>query len=333
MRHHLLTKTLEGAIISTGLQSAAGYLEGEVPRFFNGRAFSSGKLRALLRLGGRDGGEAGRSPSRSAQTLAEGLHAARRTSQKRAKRISALKSEVNELKAAREKDKRLVHYLLSDAFDRRGPWVTGVRIDGKTYGRATRHSSPRLKEFFKAFPEASRGRILEPGSLEGAMTLELARRARAVVGLEGRPQNVERAEFLKGLFGADNVAFYVTNLEEDGLSSYGKFDAVFCCGLLYHLANPRAFVERAAAVAPNLYLDTQYARPDWELAERDGLRGWFRTEDPQDPQSGLSDTAFWPTLDELYRLLSESGYGTVVTLARLPDNRHGPRVHIAASRL
>src|SRR5919202_986475 len=276
MRHHLLTKTLEGAIISTGLQSAAGYLEGEVSRFFNGRAFSSGKLKALLRLGGRDGGEAVRSPSRSAQTLAQGLHAARRTSQKRAKRISALKSEVNELKAAREKDKRLVHYLLSDAFDRRGPWVTGVRIDGKTYGRATRHSSPRLKEFFEA----------------------------------------------------DNAAFHVTNLEEDGLSSYGEFDAVFCCGLLYPLANPRAFVERAAAVAPNLYLDTQYARPDWELAERDGLRGWLRTEDPQDPQSGLSDTAFWPTLDELYRLLSESGYGTVVTLARLPDNRHGPRVHI-----
>src|SRR5919112_5548264 len=115
------------ATISTGLQSAAaGYLEGEVPRFFNSEAFSSGKLRALLRLGGRDRGEAGRSPARSAQTLAQGLHAARRTSQERAKRISALKSEVNELKAAREKDKRLVHYLLSDAFDRRGPWVTGV---------------------------------------------------------------------------------------------------------------------------------------------------------------------------------------------------------------
>ena len=118
MSHHLLTKTLEGAIISTGLQSATGYLEGEVPRFFNGRAFSSGELRVLLRLGGTDGGEAGRSPARSAQTLAEGLHAARRTSQKRAKRISALKSEVNELEAARDKDKRLVHYLLSDAFDR-----------------------------------------------------------------------------------------------------------------------------------------------------------------------------------------------------------------------
>ena len=299
----------------------------------NNRAFSTGKLRALLRLGGKDGGEAGRDSARSVQALTEGLHAARRTSQKRARRISALKSEVAELEAARAKDKRLLHYLLSDAFERRGPWVTGVQIDGKVYGRATRHSSPRLGEFFKAFPEASRGRVLEPGSLEGAMTLELARRAREVVGLEGRPENVERAQFLKGLFGADNATFYVTDLEKDDLSSYGEFDAVFCCGLLYHLSHSRAFVERAAAVAPNLYLDTQYARPDWELTERNGLRGWVRTEDPQDPQSGLYGTALWPTLDELYRLLSESGYGTVVTLAHPPDNRHGPRVRIAASRL
>ncbi|HET7479296.1 MAG TPA: methyltransferase domain-containing protein [Rubrobacteraceae bacterium] len=273
-----------------------------------------------------------RGPARGEQALAEGLHAARRTSQKRAKRISALKLEVEELRAARAEDERLLHYLLSDAFDRRGPWVTGVRIDGKVYGRATRHTSPRLEEFFEAFPEASKGRILEPGSLEGAMTVELARRAREVVSLEGRPQNVERAEFLKGLFGVDNVAFHVTDLEADDLSSYGGFDAVFCCGLLYHLPNPRAFVERAAAAAPNLYLDTQYACPGWELAERDGLRGWVSTEDPQDPQSGLSGTAFWPTLDELHRLLRESGYETVVTLARPPDNRHGPRVRIAASR-
>lgn len=284
---------------------------------FNSRFFSTGKL----------------DPAQSEQALAEGLHAARKTSQKRAKRISALKSQVGKLKAARAEDKRFLHYLLSDAFERRGPWVTGVQIDGKTYGRATRHSSPRLKEFFEAFPEASRGRVLEPGSLEGAMTVELARRAKEVVGLEGRPENVERAEFLKGLFGTDNVAFYVTNLEEDNLSSYGKFDAVFCCGLLYHLAHPRAFVERASAVAPHLYLDTQYAQPDWQLTERDGLWGWVRMEDPRDPQSGLYGTAFWPALDELHRLLRESGYTTVETLAHPPDNRHGPRVHIAASRL
>ncbi len=164
------------------------------------------------------------------------------------------------------------------------------------------------------------------------MTLELAKRAREVVGLEARAQSVERAEFLKGLFGAQNATFYLTNLEEDDLSSYGAFDAVFCCGLLYHLPNPRAFVERLAAASPNLYLDTQYAGPEWDLTQREGLWGWVRREDPADPQSGVSGTAFWPTLDELLRLLFESGYGRVETLSLPPDNRHGPRAHLAASR-
>ena len=209
-----------------------------------------------------------------AERLADGLHKARRTSQKRAKRIRALKAELAMLQAARAGDARLLDYLLSDAFDRRGPWVTGARVGPKIYGRAARHASPRLREFFRAFPEASRGRVLEPGSLEGAMTVELAKRAREVVGLEARAESVGRAEFLKGLFNAENATFHLTNLEEDDLSSYGAFDAVFCCGLLYHLPNPRAFVERLAATSPNLYLDTQYARPEWVLTLREGMQGW-----------------------------------------------------------
>ena len=302
-----------------------------MPRFSIRRALAVGNLRAFLRLeAGVGQEEAG--PSGGAEGLADGLRGARRTSQKRAKRIRALKAELAELRAARAGDARLLDYLLSDAFERRAPWVTGIRMNGKTYGRAARHASPRLGEFFRAFPEASKGRVLEPGSLEGAMTVELAKRAREVVGLEARAESVQRAEFLKGLFGAHNATFRVTDLEEDDLSSHGAFDAVFCCGLLYHLPNPRAFVERVAAVSPNLYLDTQYARDGWDLTTREGLWGWVRREDPADPRVGVSGTAFWPTLDELRRLLSESGYGRVETLCVLPDNRHGPRAHLAASR-
>ena len=300
-------------------------------RFSIRRTLAVGGLRAFLRLDVGVGKEAP-GPFGGTERLADGLHKARRTSQKRAKRIRALKAGLAELRAARAGDRRLLDYLLSDAFDRRAPWVTGVEVDGRTYGRAARHKSPRLEEFFRAFPEASRGRVLEPGSLEGAMTVELAKRAREVVGLEARPESVERAEFLKGLFGAENATFHLTDLEEDHLSSYGAFDAVFCCGLLYHLPNPRAFVERLAAASPNLYLDTQYARPEWDLTFKEGLRGWVRREDSADPRSGVSGTAFWPTLDELRRLLSESGYGRVETLSLLPDNRHGSRVHLAASR-
>lgn len=112
---------------------------------------------------------------RREQDLEQSLHDASRTSQKRSERISRLKAELRELQTARTEDKRLLHYLLTDAFDSRGPWVTGVRLDGTVYGRATRHNSPRLEEFFQSFPEASKGRVLEPGSMEGAMTVELAK--------------------------------------------------------------------------------------------------------------------------------------------------------------
>jgi hypothetical protein len=271
-------------------------------------------------------------PAQRVLELEDGLYKARRTSQKRGRRVSELKDEIAGLRAERAGDKLMLHRLLSDAFESRGPWITGARIDGKVYGRATRHASPRLGEFFQAFPEASRGRVLEPGSLEGAMTIELAKRASEVVGLEGREASVERSEFLKGIFEARNVSFRLTNLEQDDLSSYGVFDAMFCCGILYHLAHPRVFVERMAAVSPNLYLDTQYARPGWDLVRREGLWGWVRSENSDDPQSGLSGTAFWPTLEELHRLLYESGYESIETLALPPDNRHGPRVHLAARR-
>ncbi|WP_053057543.1 class I SAM-dependent methyltransferase [Rubrobacter aplysinae] len=303
-----------------------------MPRFEIHWVLPLDRLRAVLRPEAGTGEEPSADPAREAERLARGLHDARRTSQKRKERISTLQAELDGLRTARAEDRRWLHYLLSDAFERRGPWVTGIEVDGRIYGRTARHKSPRLEEFFRTFPEASGGRILEPGSLEGAMTVELAKRAEAVVGLEGRPRSVERAEFLKGLFGTENATFHVEDLEETRLSDYGEFDAVFCCGVLYHLARPRLFVESMAATSPNLYLDTQYARPEWELTQREGLWGWVRHEDPDNPQSGLSETAFWPTLEELYRLLYESGYGRVETLDFLPDNRHGPRVHVAASR-
>ena len=79
-----------------------------------------------------DGQTDERGPALDVKALEDGLRAARRTSQKRAKRIYWLKAKVGELEAVRAEDERLLHYLLSDAFESRGPWVTGV--GGSTAG-------------------------------------------------------------------------------------------------------------------------------------------------------------------------------------------------------
>lgn len=307
-----------------------------MPRFTLKQVFSSSKLKSFLWFDAGIGREIPHDLRQRPEQLADNLNKARNTVQKQGQRISNLRSEISELEPAHPEEKRMLHYLLSDAFERHGPWVTGVKIGGQHYGKGLRHHDPRLSQFYAVFPEASRGRILETGSLEGALTIELAKRASRVVGIEARPTSVERAEFLKALFSAENATFYTANLEEDDLTSYGTFDAIFCCGLLYHLPYPRRLMERMAAVSPNLYLDTHYAPnddPEWGLVERDGLKGWVRQERGwSKPRSGVSETAFWPTLEELERLLSTSGYTSFERLMVRPDNRNGPRVRIAASQ-
>lgn len=229
-------------------------------------------------------------------------------------------------------DENMLHFLLSEAFARREPWATGVEINGHIYGGSTRHEDWRLEHFAKTFPHASQGRVLELGALEGALSLELSKQAKEVLGLEARPESVERASFIKKLFRKDNLSFDVANLEEVDLTQYGDFDVIFCCGLLYHLPNPRTLVERMVSVSPNLYLDTHYAPPDVELVEREGVEGWVYTEGGwEDPRSGVSGESFWPTLDGLKRLLSDSGYDSIKELTANPDHPQGPRTQIAAS--
>ncbi|MDP9458491.1 MAG: hypothetical protein M3Q60_22560, partial [Actinomycetota bacterium] len=73
-----------------------------MPRFSIRRTFAVGSLRAFLRLEVGAGQET--SSVGGAERLADGLRKARRTSQKRAKRIRALKAELAELRAARAED-------------------------------------------------------------------------------------------------------------------------------------------------------------------------------------------------------------------------------------
>lgn len=293
-----------------------------MPRLQTSYSLLSSKLKAFLRLDAGIGREI--PPERVPERVPE---------RDQGKQVQALQKRMKAAEARAGQYKQTRDFLLKDAFERYGPWITGVEIDGHVYGSSTRHDNPKPAEFACACPEASAGRVLETGSLEGALTLELAKRASEVVGLEARPESVQRAEFLKRLFGVDNISFHVANLEQEDLSAYGRFDAIFCCGLLYHLPHPRTFVERMASVSDNLYLDTHFASEDWMLTERDGLRGWLFSEGGWDqPQSGVSEDSFWPTLTELERLLTESGYTSLERLSLHPNNRNGPRVHIRATR-
>lgn len=218
-------------------------------------------------------------------------------------------------------------------FAARQPWVTKFVIEGRAYGgHFDALQDERLTQFWQCFPAAQT--ILELGSLEGGHTIGLAQHAgvRRVVGIEARPENLARAALAKKLLGASNVEFAEANLETTALASYGKFDALFCSGLLYHLPEPWTLVQQFPRVSPNLFLWTHYAADATADTLVNGYRGiWYQEGGMADPLSGVSAKSFWPTLGSLLALLHENGYRTVHILDNQTQHPHGPAVTLAAA--
>lgn len=221
---------------------------------------------------------------------------------------------------------------LQAEFAKRAPWISQFRIGELDYGgRVSFVHDKRIEQFFKAFPRAET--ILELGPLEGAQTVELLRRpqVRRVVGVEARAANIEKARFVQGILGIQNVELIHANVEEFDLTTLGKFDAVFCCGLLYHLAAPWRLIEQVAKVSPNLFIWSSCAEDSSADQTVNGLKGRFHPEGGIDePRSGLGPKSFWMTLGSLTRLLSRNGYKTIELIENDFDHVYGPAVSLAA---
>src|SRR5260370_25558098 len=71
----------------------------------------------------------------------------------------------------------------------------------------------------------------------------------AVSGVEGRRENAEEAARR-----TPGVVFHTLNAEDPALASLGRFDLVFCFGLLYHLENPFLAVRHLHAITEKILL-------------------------------------------------------------------------------
>lgn len=199
---------------------------------------------------------------------------------------------------------------LSAQFERRGPWITQWIVDGRAYGGAyNAYDDIRLRWFFERLPGVSS--ILELGSLEGGHTARLAAQpgVRRVVAVEGRRANIERARFAHQLLGNAHVELVEADLEQVDLAQLGRFDAVACLGVLYHLPRPWELLRQMARVADHAYVWTHIAGPGQDDTELEGYRGlWQNEHGLADPLSGLSARSFWPTLESLVAMARDSGF-------------------------
>jgi hypothetical protein len=217
-------------------------------------------------------------------------------------------------------------------FSETGPWQTRFTINGVDYGGEHPYGADgRVETFLEWFP--SPGRVLELGSLEGGASLRLAQSSAVeeLRCLEGRAESVERARALLGLFGLGGKAgVEVADLESALLIEHGRFDTVFHAGLLYHLTRPwEHLAELAEVVEQGVFLDTHYSPTDH--IELNGFRGcMYREQGRGDPMSGLRNASFWPTLDDLRRMIREAGFDT--GRDHVFDHPNGPRLWLELQR-
>ncbi len=193
---------------------------------------------------------------------------------------------------------------LRKEIDSLGPWVTSFVIEGRRYGG---HYHPdadtRLIHFRREFPDVKT--ILELGSLEGGHSLILSKWCESIHAVEGREENVKRSKWLLGRLGVRNVCVWHENLEEVG--DWSARDVCFCVGILYHLPKPWELLRKIRKSCNSLFLWTHFSKES--ATEKGGYKGSMYVEHGyQDSLSGLSKESFWPTHEELLRMLSDCGF-------------------------
>jgi SAM-dependent methyltransferase len=172
-------------------------------------------------------------------------------------------------------------------------------------------------------------RVADLGCLEGGYAVEFARAGYDVVGIEGRRSNVEKCEFVADRLRLPNLRFVCDDARN--IRAYGTFDAVFCCGLLYHLDAPVSFLHELSGVTRRvLMLQTHYATPDDEswnrfrlspLTEHEGHLGrWYTEWEPDTPPEQVetmawsavgNSSSFWLEKRHLLQAMMEAGFPIV----------------------
>lgn len=200
-------------------------------------------------------------------------------------------------------------------------------------------------------------RFLDLGCSEGHTTLLLGQVGAQILGVEGRADAVERAKFLRDHNDMPNVDFQAENVADP--SGFGDFDAVFAAGILYHLADPFAFIDALARHSRSMiYLCTHVApESQAELLQSPRFNGFLSEPfthvhqgreyvvrnfaEPSDtmevtelgrrhPRSGVGNSvSVWLTLDSLVSLLAANGFDQICVRAFDPADL---RVRLIAYR-
>lgn len=117
-------------------------------------------------------------------------------------------------------------------------------------------------------------RILELGPLEGAHTWAMERLGADVTAVENNREAFLKCLVFKEVAGLKAKFLFGDVLEY--LKTSSQFDAVFCSGILYHMAEPLALIELITKVTDKCFIWTHYYNK--EYGDKEGKRTPRRVE-------------------------------------------------------
>lgn len=235
------------------------------------------------------------------------------------------------------------------------PWrCFTLDANGREFGvRATdtKRNTPqqipdrRIVELDRRYPLAGKS-VLEIGCFEGIHSIALAHRAREVIAIDSRIENIVKTIVRTWSFGLHVTSFVCDVEKPEQFALVPEVDVTHHVGVLYHLVDPIGHLARLLPKTREmLMLDTHVAaegtaKESYEVA---GRKYPYRRYDEQGARSkqsaggrtavfsGMYDHAKWLPLDVLTSALRDFGFGDV-DVAEHRDERNGPRVLIYARR-
>ena len=175
--------------------------------------------------------------------------------------------------------------------------------------------------------------VLDLGAGNGEIGAELALRGAEVTCVEGRMENAADIRALRDRrqIPKHRLEVLVTDVRKLEWDVLGKFDAVLCSGLLYHLPLPDALelARRMHAACRHMaVIDTEVA---WgPLVEEAGYAGLRFKERPGRLSALDERDSFWLTRASLHALMYDAGFASSWELGSPGQPRRQTRATVVA---
>ncbi len=231
------------------------------------------------------------------------------------------------------KSKEELQHALANLKSEYGEWSYDIPLPFDLWTRGNlKVPHTRLKRIVQIVSDLlsekplSECRILDLGCLDGIFSIEFAKHGAQTVGVEIREASIKKAIFCGEALGLHNLAFRQDDVRNISVDSYGRFDAIVCSGILYHLpaADAIDLINRMYAMVDRVVvIDTHVALKPIERFVYGDDEYWgsiFREHSNNATQeekskslwaSADNPTSFWFTRPSLVNILSKAGFSSV----------------------